>query len=585
MTTMPASSSAPKRKRTSASTSTGSKKSKKASSSSSSAANLTTANSSSSPPLHTLILDNGGDTVKYGWLEQQQQDDNPRYMPNLTARLPQQWTVLVGDELQDNIQNPSQLLNWTRSTERGIITNMGNQLQVWKRILTLLGVQIPPALLKTMGWKQQQQQQQPKGTTSILPNTCVVFMALPPFCPRVVLDQIHAIWTQDFGFAHVGFGVSSVCAALTDITAAQQSFDGTCCVVDMGWSATHIVPVLPNKRSKQQQQDTSKLQPCSTAIRRLSLGGRHLIQCLAYYMSYRQWNLMDATEWLLKQQLLEGTDTKSLYVSLDFDKEMHAANQLTAGKRPYDREFLLPDFQNTLVGQLRLPPALLLQQQQEEKKTDNNNADNDTEDNDDDDDESVQEKDMQEQDKEDTGSLGSSDNDDEEETAEQAKQRLLQQRQQRREQQQLLAEQQAEQQILNLSVERFAIPELLFRPGDGGLPLEWANLPTAIVQSIQACPEPYRPALYQSIRVVGGLAQLENLAQRLEREVRAEMPAGYPLCIQVAPSPKDAAWHGACRMAKESPYTEWSVSYPEWKAAAGKGAFARLFQEQGGNIV
>jgi hypothetical protein len=56
------------------------------------------------PPAHILVIDNGGDTIKFGW----NTDSSPKNIPNVTARLQQQWTVLAGDQLSQ-IQNPNQL--------------------------------------------------------------------------------------------------------------------------------------------------------------------------------------------------------------------------------------------------------------------------------------------------------------------------------------------------------------------------------------------------------------------------------------------------------------------------------------------
>ena len=97
-------------------------------------------------------------------------------MSNLTARLPQQWTVLVGDQVTDQLQNPNAVIQPTRSTERGIICNLGNQVQVWKRILDVLGVRLTPppggsgaATAAAFGWKPPptttQQKQQAAATT------------------------------------------------------------------------------------------------------------------------------------------------------------------------------------------------------------------------------------------------------------------------------------------------------------------------------------------------------------------------------------------------------------------------------------
>jgi actin-related protein len=220
----------------------------------------------SEPPLNILIIDNGGDTVKYGW----NTESKPRSISNVTARLQQQWTVLVGDQLA-TIQNLNQLVGVTRSTERGIPCNLGNQIQVWKRILDILNVSVPltTETAQAFNWKltntvklKSSVSETTKGVP-ILPATCGVLIALPPFCPRSVLDQIMLIWMEDFGFHHVGFCISTVCAS-------QPHADyQTSCAVDLGWSATHIVPMFQGR-------------PIERAIKRIPLAGRHLINMWKY---------------------------------------------------------------------------------------------------------------------------------------------------------------------------------------------------------------------------------------------------------------------------------------------------------------
>jgi actin-related protein len=132
----------------------------------------------------------------------------------------------------------------------------------------------------------------------------------------------------------------------------------------------------------------------------------------------------------------------------------------------------------------------------------------------------------------------------------------------------------AERQVLRLSLERFAIPELLFAPQDGNLPAEWAALPTAIIQCIESCPQPYRAGLYRSIQLTGGLSMLPGLRSRLLREVRRLVHPDYnadykvdddeeenesrdqhaatsaqPLLhIRTLPDPLVASWRGGCRL-------------------------------------
>lgn len=530
---------------------------------------VTAANSTpDETPTRTLILDNGGDTIKYGWST----DDQPRSMPNVTARLPQQWTILAGDQLEQIITNPTQLIGVTRSTERGIVVNMGNQIQVWKRLLDLLNIVVPlnTETALAFGWKQQTT----KNTTSgdpkkTLASRCAVLIALPPFCPRTVLDQIVTIWMDDFQFGRVGFCVSPVCAAVL-----HPSLQ-TCCVVDLGYSHTHIVPVHQHNMVVE-----------TSAIRRMPMGARHLINIWKYHMSYRQWNLMDQ-EWILRQVLHEAC-----FVSLQFQHDMMLAQRIPGGKRPFDREFVLPDFQNTFQGHVRLPPLL---QREADLKAMGKLAEGEDDDNEDDsDDEDFKEEDVGDDKDEDfdenleldgdnvSPEAEEDDDDEEEETLEQIKARLLIQRQQ---EERMLRESEAQQQVLNISVERFAIPETLFRPSDVGLPAEWANLPESICQSIEACPELYRPALYRSIRLVGGLSQLINLKERLERELRCLVDSKYEIQMETSDTPLIDAWMGASQLCRENPFQKWSISRSEWETSAKKGAWVRLLSSSGGYLI
>jgi len=587
------------------------------------------------PPAHTLILDNGGDTVKYGWASSSttNSDDSNNTvtihrMPNLTARLPQQLTVLVGDQVLE-LQNPNNC-TLQRSTERSIIVNLGNQVQVWKRILDQLGVATVVSSNSTaasaFGWtkavnKDTNKKTNKNNTSSMIPaHACAVLLALPPHYPHHVLDAIVQVWMEEFGFARVGFCLSAVCAAaaaavdrpLTEATTPPDTTTTsttttitttttpTACavVVDLGWSATHIVPVYNNK-------------PISaTAIRRLPLGGRHLINLYKYHASYRQWNLMDQ-EFVLRDVL-----ERTAYVSLQFRGDLrHPARP---GRRPYDLEVVLPDYETTRRGTVRVPVAVQQQQQQEEERRQQQTEggtgkqqDEDDDDDDEEDDEDFTEKDAQNEEQIDDEILDDpnaapvaepdnnndddenddEDSDSDDENPEQLRRRLVHERE---EEERRRRELEAEQQILHVSVERFCIPEILFRPSDAGLPVDWANLAQAVLQSIEACPFLYRAGLYQSIQLAGGLSQLPHIAERLERELRALAPAQYKIVRVTGPgvlgdgnhAPMEAAWKGANEMvASTASCWEWSVGRDEWEAASKRGAWKRLLLSEGGHFV
>jgi actin-related protein len=624
-------------------------------------------------PSHVLIVDNGGDTIKYGWMKNNDDDDSdgvtavlPHRISNMTARLKHQWTVLVGDEYQQTVQrNPQQIYGVTRSTERGIVTNVGNQIQVWKRIMDHLNVIIPnldkSEASKAFGWNvvdrrrrknknvtatttnnNNNKQPQVDDTTSEknpavkkIPAALVaVLLLVPPYCPRVVLDQIMYVWMEDFGVSHVGFATSQVCAA-----SYQPHVDfQTCCLVDMGWSATHVVPtfrgtaiaITPNTNKQQHtkkktdeesnKETTTTRSSSSCPIRRMPIGGRHLVNLWKYYASYRQWNLMD------QEPILRHVFHDLAYVSHDFNGEMTLARYTRNGQRPFDRNFILPDYQTTFRGQVdftdfqKHQQQQQLQQEQQQKRKEeevgktqqqHQQQDDEAEESDDedfiidDDDDKTAEDDDNIGDDDKSGSepeekkakkskghkkkrkrkdTEDDDDDDDDEVEDTAllRQQLLRQKQAEETRRR---EQEAEQQVLAVSVERFTIPEVLFRPSDAGLSSEMAGLPQMIVQSIKACPKYLQAALYRSIQISGGLAQLPNLRERLQQELRALVPNQFELEVTISSCPMDQAWLGARERIQALPHTQWSVSRDEWELSQRRKAWMKLLTTNAGMLV
>jgi len=562
---------------------------------------------SAPPPTRILVIDNGGDTVKFGWSTSASiggdapERRRPERLPNATARLPQQWTVLAGDQLTTTVQNPNQLIGVTRSTERGVVVNLGNQVQVWKRVLDLLGVSVPvhTETAHAFGWNQQQKRgagskRKNAAMTSasaeggadkeiILPGPCAVLLAVPPHCPRSVLDQIATVWFDDFGFGRVGFCCSSAAAAGTGVripaaiqgdecdTGDAASDFGTVCIVDIGWSGIHIVPTFRGR-------------PIPEAIRRVPIGGRHLINIWKYYGSYRQWNLMDQ-DWIL-QDCLEKTG----YVALHFRQDMDLARKVPGGRRPFDREYVLPDYQTKFEGEVRLPAALQQLEEEEQRRRENAMIDEiENDEDDDEEDESVDEEEMERAaaKDEEEDDVADSDEDeevdeDEEESPEEIRRRIMKQRAEEERRRREIEEQ---QQVLHISTERFAVPEVLFSPSDAGLPSDWASLPAAIVQSIEACPKALQPAMYQSLWLVGGLSQLSGLPERLHQELRALAPCEFQIELHFSESPEDEAWYGACKLAKEEMCDKWSISRRDWESISKRGISKRLDVSRGGHLV
>jgi actin-related protein len=294
--------------------------------------------------------------------------------------------------------------------------------------------------------------------------------------------------------------------------------------------------------------------------------------------------------------------------------DLATAREKPSGRRWYDRDFVLPDYRTSHNGEVRIPPLLQrdLEREAQKKKQganvvededddDDEEEDEDFEideneqDDDDDDEEDVVMSDGGDEDKKPTKEAkkkkktnktddneDDDDDDDEEETMEQKRKRILQQRAQ---EERRRREQEEEEQILRVSVERFAVPEVLFRPLDAGLQPDLVGLAQAIVQSVESCPLPYRPALYQTIYLVGGVSRLPNLKQRLEQELRCLVPSEFKMHVAVADSPIDRSWLGAKALFATDSYSKWSVSQQEWIAAGRRRGYTKLFQSNGGCYV
>jgi actin-related protein 6 len=266
------------------------------------------------------------------------------------------------------------------------------------------------------------------------------------------------------------------------------------------------------------------------------------------------------------------------YFSTNFQKDIKYARdeETRVGCRIYDREFVLPDYVSTFHGSARMPLRLLMlldqqqqeqeqeQQQRRKEKEDNNEAIGDiikaenpssmnvTSSNDKND-----ENPNQQSNTDDNENEGDSDD----ESEEQIRKRIMKQREEERRRREMEEE---ERQALLLSVERFAIPEILFTPSD--IEMKQLGLAQAIVQSIEACDEVYRAAMYHNIILTGGNANIPNLKERLEVELRSMAPIQYSIRIFLPKEPATFAFQGAQDIVTENRFicgidrAEWEVS-------------------------
>lgn len=253
--------------------------------------------------MSTVVLDNGGCTLRVGWGG----ESSPRIsMPNCTARLRRQLRVLVGDETLTRVKDPSQLF-YVRPVDGGVVTDAACQELIWSRALRA------SAMLASSpgggGYAAAARANDAYvGDSSLL---LTVAPAAPPSC----LAALDELVFEQMGFASYvratpqalaagGFRSGGACGV-----ALPRS--GTGLVVDVGFSATHAVPVVG-------------WLPELAASRRLDVGGKLLTNALKEALSYRQFNLMEDTA------VVGGVKEALCFVAQDFPLELAIAQRLSA---------------------------------------------------------------------------------------------------------------------------------------------------------------------------------------------------------------------------------------------------------------
>ncbi len=244
------------------------------------------------------------------------------------------------------------------------------------------------------------------------------------------------------------------------------------------------------------------------------------------------------------------------YLSTQFAQDLkHAREETRTACRIFDREFVLPDYTQTFQGSVRIPLRLqMIMEEERRKKEHSNDEDGDEDDEDDEDyvenDDTAMDDDDDGDDDNDNPNNNHTNKEEEEdsdnETEEQIRKRIMKQREEEQRRRELEEEQ---HQALLLSVERFTVPEILFRPSD--IQMKQLGLAEAIVQSIEACDPVYHAAMYHNIVLTGGNIKLPNFKERLEVELRSIAPINYKIRVYIPDDPITFAFQGAQNMVKD----------------------------------
>ncbi|KAK4187042.1 hypothetical protein QBC35DRAFT_515759 [Podospora australis] len=274
------------------------------------------------PPATTLVLDNGADTIKSGFVTAEAIDE-PRVIPNCIAR-DRHYKTYVGGELEKCKDFGEIALR--RPVEKGFIVSWEAQKEIWDR--SFFDDKAP-------------QKCDPSQTRLVLAEQPNSLPALQTHCDQIVFEE--------YGFASYYRGVGPTFNAYQDIQGifhTPREADAVpdvpaevLLVIDSGYSSTTVTPILQGR-------------PLHQAIRRLDVGGKLMTNYLTRLLSVRHFDMRNET------YIVNEMKEAACYVSLDFKSDLEKTWKGTRGERRQDymigagiaKDYILPDSHTRFHG-------------------------------------------------------------------------------------------------------------------------------------------------------------------------------------------------------------------------------------------
>ncbi|KFK33848.1 hypothetical protein AALP_AA5G067700 [Arabis alpina] len=128
---------------------------------------------------------------------------------------------------------------------------------------------------------------------------------------------------------------------------------------------------------------------------------------------------------------------------------------------------------------------------------------------------------------------------------------------------------------IDLTNERFLVPETLFQPADLGM--NQAGLAECIVRAVSACHSYLQPVLYQSIILTGGSTLFPQLKERLKGELRPLVPDHFDVKITTQEDPILGVWRGGSLLASSPDFESMCVTKAEYEELGSVRCRRRFF--------
>merc|ERR1712048_814867 len=117
-------------------------------------------------------------------------------------------------------------------------------------------------------------------------------------------------------------------------------------------------------------------------------------------------------------------------------------------------------------------------------------------------------------------------------------------------------------QVITIGNERFRCPEVLFQPHLIGL--EQSGVDKTTYDSIMKCDVDIRKDLYANTVLSGGTTMFTGIADRMEKEMKAEAPQSMKIKIVAPPERKYSVWIGGSILASLSTFQQMWISKEEY---------------------
>ncbi|KAI4159895.1 MAG: hypothetical protein LQ342_006223 [Letrouitia transgressa] len=277
-------------------------------------------------PNKTLVLDNGANTIKAGFVGSPSKFEDCQIIPNCLAR-GRDKKVYVGSEL-DSCRDFGEMA-FRRPVEKGYIVNWEAEKAVWDHSFFAA-----------------------KSTLPCNPHESNLVLAEAPNTPVTLQINCDQVVFEEYEFASYSRWIGPSLNAYHDIqclfgaVARKSEVDvvpAECLlVVDSGFSHSTVTPLVNGR-------------PIQQAVRRLDVGGKILTNYLKELVSIRHYNLMN------EDHLVNEAKEQVCFVSSDFRRDLESTwkgasesrKQRDGNAEDIVVDYVLPDYNAATKGFMR----------------------------------------------------------------------------------------------------------------------------------------------------------------------------------------------------------------------------------------